>query len=245
MLSKNRYIVYRKISKNYRFLQKKRVFWPPEPRFVKKSDFLTSKNTKKNETKMTKIEKNVGRDMIDFQKSQNGQNCQNRDFTFLTCFETRFLRFWENSFIRLEEFLTPEKKWTKSGLTFWNLAIFVRGSKQNLSNFGHFGHLGVPKMTTFWTTFWTLFWGFREIRKKALLLPIKFRSPRKVPKKVVRKCLKKGHFLKCQFWPKLSKIVKKTWFFVIFGDFCQKSEKNGKKWKKNEKNEKSVWTRTI
>ena len=176
---------------------------------------------------MTKIEKNVVYDVADFQKSQNRQNCQNRDFTFLTSLKHLISRFSGNSFGGLEEFLTPEKKWSKSVTRFQRSSLFVRGRPSKSSNFGHFGHFGVPKMTTFRVTFWTLFWGFPEIREKALLLPIKNDPPQEGQKKGVRKCLKNGHFLKCQFGPKWEKNCKKTWFLVIFGHFGQKSEKTG------------------
>ena len=110
---------------------------------------------------------------------------------------------------------------------FQRSSLFVRGRPSKSSNFGHFGHFGVPKMTTFRVTFWTLFWGFPEIREKALLLPIKNDPPQEGQKKGVRKCLKNGHFLKCQFGQKWEKNPKKTWFLVIFGHFGQKSEKTG------------------
>ena len=80
---------------------------------------------------------------------------------------------------KLVIFGTPKcPKWPK----YWHFCLLPLGKMKRVSK----------KVSIFGPTFWPPFLSFGEIREKALVLPIKFGSPRKGRKKVIRKWSKNG-----------------------------------------------------
>ena len=101
------------------------------------------------------------------------------------------------------------------------MVIFGTPKRQIWPKFEDFDGLPLTKSDDLWKrgsnfgpTFWPPFWGFPEIREKALLLPIKYGSPRKGQKKVIKKWSKNGQKVGIQFL-KLLKVLEILEFLKI------------------------------
>ena len=153
--------------KNGHFLQKNVFFDLQKTDFPEIVDFLTSKNTKKNETKMSIFEKNVVHDIRDFQKSQNRQNCQNRDFTFFDNFETPNFTFFGKIVRRTWGIFRPLKKSEQKVTHFFNTLTFFQGvDHQNVNILVILDILGSQKWPLFGPLFGPFFGVFQKSGKK-------------------------------------------------------------------------------